>query len=200
MLSTQFRMHPAICKLVSSIAYGGQLQTDPGVEAMRVKASGKQAISWITYAMQGPGESKSEGGSPSLKNEQEVKIICDLAITELGVLRPQHKRLLTITFYREQLKVLREELAGIGVLGRDKRRASLSTRTTVTCASRRWTRRKGPRPTSSSSAWCAATQGATSGSSRTRTALSWPSRAPWIGPLSLATKRRSRRKASGAAS
>ena len=78
--------------------------------------------------MEGAGESKSNGGSLSLKNEQELKIACDQAITEVGVLRPQKKRLLIITFYKEQLKLLREELADIGILARDKKTGPFSPR------------------------------------------------------------------------
>ena len=109
MLHTQFRMHPKICKLVSSIAYGGQLHTDPAVARKRETASGARAISWKGYAREGAGESKSAGGS--FFNDQELKIVCDLAIHEVSVLRPQNKRLLIITFYREQLNLLRKELA-----------------------------------------------------------------------------------------
>ena len=117
MLHTQFRMHPKICKLVSSIAYGGQLHTDPAVARKRETASGARAISWKGYAREGAGESKSAGGS--FFNDQELKIVCDLAIHEVSVLRPQNKRLLIITFYREQLNLLRKELADMGVLARD---------------------------------------------------------------------------------
>jgi hypothetical protein len=117
MLHTQFRMHPKICKLVSSIAYGGQLHTDPAVARKREIVPGARAISWKGYAREGAGESKSAGGS--FFNDQELKIVCDLAIDEVSVLRPQNKRLLIITFYREQLNLLREELADMGVLARD---------------------------------------------------------------------------------
>ena len=120
MLQTQFRMHPKICKLVSSIAYGGQLRTDPAVAAQRERQiASAQAISWVGYAREGAGESKSAGCSSSWKNHQELEIVCDRAIVEVGVLRPQNKRLLIITFYREQLYLLREKLADMGVLARD---------------------------------------------------------------------------------
>ena len=120
MLQTQFRMHPKICKLVSSIAYGGQLRTDPAVAAQRERQiASAQAISWVGYAREGVGESKSAGCSSSWKNHQELEIVCDRAIVEVGVLRPQNKRLLIITFYREQLYLLREKLADMGVLARD---------------------------------------------------------------------------------
>jgi hypothetical protein len=120
MLQTQFRMHPKICKLVSSISYGGKLRTDPAVAAQREREiASAQAISWIGYARKGAGESKSAGGSSSWKNDQELEIVCDRAIVEVGVLRPRNKRLLIITFYREQLYLLREKLADMGVLARD---------------------------------------------------------------------------------
>ena len=121
MLQTQFRMHPKICKLVSSIAYGGQLRTDPAVAAQREREiASAQAISWIGYTREGAGESRSAGGSSSWKNDQEIEIVCERAIVEVvGVLRPQNKRLLIITFYREQLYLLREKLADMGVLARD---------------------------------------------------------------------------------
>ena len=145
MLQTQFRMHPQICQLVSSIAYAGQLRTDPVVAAQRKLESGEpgeRVISWVDYDMGGTGESRSARFSSSWQNEQEAKLVCDLAITELGILQPKKKRLLIITFYRQQLKLLRDELADVGVLKRDKNQGCPSTLTTATCASRRSTRRK----------------------------------------------------------
>ena len=120
MLNIQFRMHPEICELVSNIAYDDQLSTDPSVRKKRLEAgSGGQAISWISYPTHGNQESKSDGKSSSWINKHEIKLICDQAITEHGILRHQKKNLLIITFYREQLRLLREELADVGILRRD---------------------------------------------------------------------------------
>jgi len=122
MLNIQFRMHPEICELVSNIAYSDTLKTDPSVRTKRLEAaSGGQAISWISYPMRGNHESESDSKSSSLINKHEVKLICDQAITELSMLRDQRKSLLIITFYREQLFLLRDELADAGILSRDKK-------------------------------------------------------------------------------
>lgn len=89
MLNVQYRIHPQICDILSTITYEKRLCTDDSkVRAERLKASGQQAVTWISYPLVGNQESKSDGGSLSWVNEHEVKMI---------VIRPAQIRRTTAT-------------------------------------------------------------------------------------------------------
>ncbi len=66
MLRTQYRMHPAVARLVSCAFYGGRLGTDPTVAAERLAASPLGwPGSWALAALDTDSEAESAGGGPS---------------------------------------------------------------------------------------------------------------------------------------
>ena len=109
MLKEQYRMHPAICELVSTQFYGGKLVTAGGVEAQRRGVVGG-GVSWITY----PEEQAESPGKLKKHNPVEVDIVGAFMCDELPDLLAQGKSVAVITFYRQQFVELKKmgEAAG----------------------------------------------------------------------------------------
>eukprot|EP00898_Chlorokybus_atmophyticus_P002657 jgi/Chlat1/3392/Chrsp23S03726 len=121
LLSTQFRMHPAIRQFPSAHFYGGQL-----VDGATVSAATRQ-LACHERACFGPyvffdvveGVHGTSSGSRSLRNPAEAELAVEL-ISALHTMHPQdctQGRVAVVTPYKQQLHEIRSRLAR--VLGRD---------------------------------------------------------------------------------
>ncbi len=97
MLKEQYRMHPAICELVSRQFYAGQLMTGKSVEAARLSVVGG-GISWRDY----PDMNAESPGKLKKCNAVEVDMIGAFMRAELPGLLKRGKSVAVITFYKQQ--------------------------------------------------------------------------------------------------
>lgn len=96
MLTEQYRMHPAICKLVSNQFYRNRLVTDETVAALRLSVPG--GIEWRDYRdlqAESPGQTKKW-------NPVEVDMLAAFMCDELPALLREGKSVAVITFYKQQ--------------------------------------------------------------------------------------------------
>ena len=124
MLAIQYRMHPAICNVVSRNFYGRGLRTAPTVltqmSALTQVASPATArpICWITH------ESGEQESGTSFMNLEECRILCDVVTGAGGPGLPSleqeglaGKKMLIVTFYKAQELLIKDKLEEI----KDKR-------------------------------------------------------------------------------
>jgi len=101
MLMTQYRMHPAICNVVSSQFYGGKLQTAPHVAALRTAVKGS-GIVWLDYS-----DCNAESSDRGKKcNPVEVAMVAKFMQSELASLLAGGKTVAVITFYKHHFSQL----------------------------------------------------------------------------------------------
>ena len=125
MLTIQYRMHPAICGLVSSLFYDSQLKTAPPITALRA-ADPKNGIRWLDYT-DGHAESRDRERKCNMVEVRRIELFMHL---ELPSLLAQGKTVAIITFYKHQFAQLmdagkrtgyvRTEEPGPNTLGRFK--------------------------------------------------------------------------------
>ena len=97
MLKEQYRMHPAICELVSNQFYKGELVTGDHVKAMRLRVAAG-GITWLDYP-----DTQAESTDPlRMCNMVEVDLLGAFMCDELPDLLSQGKSVAVITFYKQQ--------------------------------------------------------------------------------------------------
>jgi superfamily I DNA and/or RNA helicase len=106
MLTTQYRMHPNICRFVSAHFYNKRLETDQS----RARAAREQPGAPIVWRTHGGGESRAEH-STSTENREEARIICGEILPALFA-DPHYagKKIVIITMYKAQLRLLEQML------------------------------------------------------------------------------------------
>lgn len=97
MLKEQYRMHPAICDLVSQQFYKGELVTGDHVKAMRLRAPAG-GITWLDY----PENQAESTDRLRMCNMVEVDLLGAFMCDELPALLSQGKSVAVITFYKQQ--------------------------------------------------------------------------------------------------
>lgn len=100
-MTTQYRMHPAICSLVSDLYYGGLLET-PGWIAADRRAVDALGVYWHNSFGR---ESKARSGGPSTQNEDEADDVLDVYRRERARLTARRETggsIMIITFYKAQ--------------------------------------------------------------------------------------------------
>ena len=184
MLRIQYRMHPAICDLVSRLFYGGKLRTAPEVAALRTAVAGG-GVHWLDYP-DGDAESPSRD---KRCNMTEVRMVARFMDAQLGSLLAQGKTVAVITFYKHQLAQLMEAGQRVGYV-----RPEATTAGRFTHPNFRIVTVDAAQPTWSSSRACGATPRAASALSPigTRAACVLPSAAPASACSLRAAVRRSR--------
>jgi len=120
MLEMQYRMHPAICRVISRHFYGGKLQSAPTARAQ--VASDARPIQWFTH------DSGEQRSGNSFTNAEECRIICDVVLPSLEQERKAGKSILVITPYKAQMLLITEQLEEKGLL-----RESLRVMTVDAC-------------------------------------------------------------------
>ena len=96
MLTEQYRMHPAICELVSDQFYRNRLVTDETVAALRLSVPG--GIEWRDYPdLQAESPDKTKKWNPV-----EVDMLAAFMCDELPALLREGKSVAVITFYKQQ--------------------------------------------------------------------------------------------------
>jgi superfamily I DNA and/or RNA helicase len=98
-LTEQYRMHPAICTVVSKCFYSGTLVTPRCVADARRKAD-EHGMWWFDSI----GSESKRHNSTSTQNEIEANDVLEVYKRELG--RPRAGSVMIITFYKAQLHVL----------------------------------------------------------------------------------------------
>ena len=106
-LYEQYRMHPAICSVVSHLFYGDMLRTPQSTADQRIAAD-PQGL-WRVPVI--GAETHPQDGETSYMNKDEVRSIVKLFMG----LRLEHKSVLVITFYKAQFIALRDAFADIGM-------------------------------------------------------------------------------------
>eukprot|EP00049_Salpingoeca_infusionum_P013807 m.257674 g.257674 ORF g.257674 m.257674 type:complete len:856 (+) comp15532_c0_seq2:50-2617(+) len=108
-LCMQYRMHPNICKVVSHLAYGGQLQTHGSVHIRNAQAppyiKALQGVNWVDHREE---EQHPEGLRIGWTNPQEVDLIEELVrslVVDHNML-DDGKKLCILTFYKGQFELL----------------------------------------------------------------------------------------------
>ena len=97
MLKEQYRMHPAICELVSNQFYKGELVTGDHVKAMRLRVAAG-GITWLDY----PDTQAESTDRLRMCNMVEVDLLGAFMCDELPDLLSQGKSVAVITFYKQQ--------------------------------------------------------------------------------------------------
>ena len=111
MLDTQYRMHPDICRVVSKHFYGGRLWTAPS-RAQAVAHNSVAPIVWRTHQ----GSEDRPEHSRSWQNREEARIICKEMLPALAAdAQSEGKKVVVITLYKAQLRLLEEMLAEHGM-------------------------------------------------------------------------------------
>lgn len=107
MLTTQYRMPPSLCRVVSEAFYDGQLVTAES-KAIETNRKGGPCIVFDPI----DGEAKSNGRSKSLFNEEEAEV----AVMHALRLKREHPNwsVAAITFYKQQFKLISEYLEQFG--------------------------------------------------------------------------------------
>ena len=101
MLKEQYRMHPAICELVSNQFYKGELVTGDHVKAMRLRVPAG-GITWLDYP-----DMQAESPDRLKKcNMTEVDLLGAFMSDELPALLSRGKSVAVITFYKQQEREL----------------------------------------------------------------------------------------------
>ena len=111
MLKEQYRMHPAICELVSSLFYAGQLVTAGGVAERRMSVVGG-GLSWWDY----PDVNAESDGKMKKHNRTEVELVGKFMWEELPELLEQGKSVAVITFYKQQFLELMKIGEDMGIV------------------------------------------------------------------------------------
>jgi superfamily I DNA and/or RNA helicase len=102
MLKEQYRMHPDICELVSSLFYAKRLETNARIIDQRLALGG--GIFWWDYP-----DMQAESPDKAKKyNTVEVDFIGAFMCDEVPGLLAQGKSVAVITFYRQQFNKLME--------------------------------------------------------------------------------------------
>lgn len=116
MLTDQYRMHPVIAKFVSYQFYNGLVQTPDEVCALRrEQTTDANALVWINSRHPSERE-QSPPESQSRMNLAEAAQLADWLHKEHLAHRLDGKSIMVITFYRAQLKVLREKLRAVNLV------------------------------------------------------------------------------------
>jgi len=103
MLTVQYRMHPAICGLVSSQFYDSKLQTATTITALRT-SDPDNGLHWLDYP-----DTHAESRDKEKKcNMAEVRVIEIFMQLDLPSLLSQGKTVAIITFYKHQFAQLME--------------------------------------------------------------------------------------------
>jgi superfamily I DNA and/or RNA helicase len=97
MLKEQYRMHPAICELVSNQFYKGELVTGDHVKAMRLRVPAG-GITWQDY----PEIQAESTDRLRMCNMVEVDLLGAFMCDELPALLSRGKSVAVITFYKQQ--------------------------------------------------------------------------------------------------
>jgi len=124
MLEMQYRMHPAICRVVSKNFYEGKLKTAPTATA-RLQAASRAPVRPIRWYTHSSGEQPS---GTSWTNPEECRILCDEVLPSLEQEVMAGNRILVITPYKAQMLLIKETLEERGLL-----RESLSVMTVDAC-------------------------------------------------------------------
>ena len=104
-LYEQYRMHPAICSVVSDLFYGGMLRTPQRTFDQRLAADPRGL--WCVHV--NGTEAHPEHGGTSYINMAEVRSIMK------AFQRFKHKTVMVITFYKAQFFALRNAFADVGI-------------------------------------------------------------------------------------
>lgn len=112
MLKAQYRMHPDICRIVSTHFYGGELTT--ALETARRRSlTSPRSIEWYAH------ETNEECDEAASKlNREECRIVCDQILPRLEEEISRGKTVAIITFYKAQVRLLQETLEKKGLLRR----------------------------------------------------------------------------------
>ena len=111
MLLDQYRMHPAICGVVSALFYGGALRTPQAVAEQRQRADARGMWRVATRG----AEQHPHPRSKSLENPSEVREVLRLYNAWLDGGELAGKRAMVITFYKAQFAALARAFAADGI-------------------------------------------------------------------------------------
>ena len=108
MLTTQYRMHPNICRFVSAHFYNKRLETDESRALACAPAARERPEPPIVWRTHGGRESRAEH-STSTENREEARIICGEILPALFA-DPHYagKKIVIITMYKAQLRLLEQ--------------------------------------------------------------------------------------------
>lgn len=110
-LREQYRMHPAVCNLVSDLSYDKRLLTPDDVQRRR-----RQADPRGLYFLDVKGaEETGPGKSTSHMNSSEVDEVFELLLAGEDWITRNNKSVMIITFYRGQLFALLDRARAIGL-------------------------------------------------------------------------------------
>jgi hypothetical protein len=111
MLEVQYRMHPQLCKIVSSAFYSDKLVTDAAIADKRIATAGKNGVFWVTYA-DANAEASGHIRSTSKWNLTEIDLIeTFFAAAGATDLLEAGKTLMVISFYKEQTRAIQKRMA-----------------------------------------------------------------------------------------
>lgn len=105
MLSTQYRMHPSICKVVSSLFYGNSLLSGPGMESIRSQSGLAGVVGGAVVWLDTWGHEKAFKNA-GYKNDGEVTVILKALRQFIG----KGKTVVIVTFYNAQKSALEEAI------------------------------------------------------------------------------------------
>ena len=112
MLTMQYRMHFDICAFVSGAFYANKLITPRETQEQRQASGSPNGMYWLDYAL---SEGMEEPSKTSKINKHEaslvVQVIKNLVQRGLRFGAKGGKRLMIITFYKPQKRIIEEELS-----------------------------------------------------------------------------------------
>lgn len=120
MLRTQFRMHPRIAACVSKQSYGGLLETDARIAALREKVVGADAMYWVGSAALNTPRATHEcvgGDGSSFYNKWE----CDAIVGACAdaARRGMRRGVLVVCFYAAQVDEIVRSMGGCEACSRE---------------------------------------------------------------------------------